>query len=170
MRYMSRDHEQSFRVAAPNRLTALNVTIPSVTDESLAPAREHVCVLSGFAGTKEGELSPEARAQFAVMMLDAAEEILPGLRGHLTFLESAAPAIAENFPLRRLGPIYGWAASPQQAGMRRLSNETPIAGLYLVGHWTRPGHGIWSVVASGIRVAQLVLEKNTSDGLIPLHI
>jgi prolycopene isomerase len=170
MRYMLPDHEQIFRGAAPNRLTALNVTIPSVADKSLAPTGEHVCVLSGFPGVKAGELSGEARARFAVMLLDAAENVLPGLRNHITFVEGAAPSVAEKFPGRLLGPIYGWAATPKNAGARRLSNQTAISGLYLVGHWTQPGHGIWSVVASGVRVARLVLAQRTSEGLIPLHL
>jgi prolycopene isomerase len=104
------------------------------------------------------------------MLLDAAEKVLPGLRDHITFVESAAPSIAEKFPAHLLGPIYGWAATPQNAGARRLSNRTAIPGLYLVGHWTRPGHGIWSVVASGIGVARLVLAQRTSEGLLPFHL
>jgi prolycopene isomerase len=169
MYYTLWDHDQVYGGGTPSQLTMVNVTIPSVTDESLAPAGEHVVALSSIHPADTGD-SPGGRAQISGAMLDAAERVLPGLRDHITFVEAASEDVPEQFPLRRLGPIYGWAASPQQAGVRRLSNTTPISGLYLAGHWTQPGHGIWGVVASGVRVARLVLGKDTSEGLMPLHL
>jgi prolycopene isomerase len=169
MYYTSWDHDQVYGGAMTGQVTMVDVTIPSVTDESLAPAGEHVVVLSSAL---PGDTSdpPGGRSQFSGAMLDAAERVLPGLRDHITFVEAASDDVPEQFPLRRLGPIYGWAASPRQAGVRRLSNTTPISGLYLAGHWTQPGHGIWGVVASGVRVARLVLGKDTSEGIMPLHL
>jgi prolycopene isomerase len=51
--------------------------------------------------------------------------------------------------------MYGWEPSPQQ--MRRLDNETPIRGLYLAGHWTQPGGGVYAVVLSGVQTAARIL-------------
>jgi prolycopene isomerase len=41
-------------------------------------------------------------------------------------------------------------------GPGRLDNQTPLPGLYLAGHWTRPGGGVAGVVRSGMRTAELV--------------
>ena len=49
--------------------------------------------------------------------------------------------------------------------LRRLENDTPIEGLHLVGHWTRPGGGIYGVVASGIRTARQILGFEREDEL-----
>ncbi|MEN8162422.1 MAG: FAD-dependent oxidoreductase, partial [Myxococcota bacterium] len=42
-------------------------------------------------------------------------------------------------------------------GPGRLDNETPLPGLLLAGHWTRPGGGIVGVVRSGLRTARIAL-------------
>jgi len=47
--------------------------------------------------------------------------------------------------------------TPAQVGRGRLGHKTPIKGLYLSGHWTPPGGGIYTVVVSGIQTAQMVL-------------
>ena len=170
MCYASWDHEHVFYGGTPGRLLGLNVTVPSLMDDSLAPPGEHVVLLTSSLPPTMGDPSPEERAQFAETMLDAAERVLPGLRDHITFVEGA-PGVASGALLpRHLGPVYGWAGSPQQAGSRRLANTTPISGLYLVGQWTQPGYGVWTVAASGVKVARLVLGVQTSAGLIPLHL
>jgi prolycopene isomerase len=53
------------------------------------------------------------------------------------------------------GAIYGWDASPRSLATR-LSMETPIPGLFLAGHWTRPGGGLYAVVTSGQIAAKRV--------------
>jgi phytoene dehydrogenase-like protein len=37
--------------------------------------------------------------------------------------------------------------------------ETPVPGLFLAGHWTRPGGGLYAVVTSGQIAAQRVLKE-----------
>jgi phytoene dehydrogenase-like protein len=47
--------------------------------------------------------------------------------------------------------------TPSQVGPGRLDNETPVPGLLLAGHWTRPGGGVVGVVRSGLRSARIAL-------------
>ena len=54
------------------------------------------------------------------------------------------------------------------SGPRRLPYKTPVSGLYLTGHWTQPGSGIWTVVLSGINAARYVLGKDMSKAIWPL--
>jgi prolycopene isomerase len=42
-------------------------------------------------------------------------------------------------------------------GPGRIDNKTPLPGLFLAGHWTRPGGGVVGVVRSGMRTAWLAL-------------
>ena len=67
----------------------------------------------------------------------------------------------ERYTLNLTGAIYGWAVSPDQVGRKRLSHQTPVRGLYLAGHWTHPGGGIYGVIVSGLQAAQLVLGYET---------
>jgi prolycopene isomerase len=149
------------------KVSGLGMHIPTVYDESLAPPGEHLVVLQAFIPSDADDLSPSASARFAEELLQRAESVLPGLRDHVTFVEGLSQEGQQQYPLHRIGPMYGWAASPQQAGSRRLPNRTPVEGLFLAGHWTQPGHGIWTVVLSGINVARLVLGKDASECLWP---
>ena len=61
------------------------------------------------------------------------------------------------------GAMLGWAMTPEQLGEGRPDNVTPIDGLYLVGHWTRPGGGITPVIVSAQRVARMILSGGASS-------
>lgn len=69
--------------------------------------------------------------------------------------------------MHHIGEIYGWATTPRQVGAARLPQTTPIPGLTLVGQWTQPGNGVWTVAASGVRAARIVLGHDTDRGLVP---
>ncbi len=68
----------------------------------------------------------------------------------------------ERSTLNLTGAIYGWEVSPEQVGRKRLEHQTPIKGLYLSGHWTQPGGGIYAVAVSGFQTAQIVLGYRSS--------
>ena len=130
------------------------------------PPGEHIVILQGLNPIGAKKLSDSDRNQFAEALLVQAEKILPGLREHITFIDNNDGGF-QRYSLHHLGPIYGWAALPRQSGARRLPNKTPLKGLYLAGHWTQPGHGIWSVVLSGINTARLVLGNDPSGSMWP---
>jgi phytoene desaturase len=163
----AQDLESVYRDALSGGVSGLAVHIPTVCDASLAPPGEHLVILQAFIPSEADDFSPSAKARVAQKLLEGAEKVLPGLRKHITFVEGSSEAEDPQYPLHRLGPIYGWAALPQQTGPRRLPNRTPVAGLYLAGHWTQPGHGIWTVVLSGINTARLVLGQNAGERLWP---
>jgi prolycopene isomerase len=164
------DLESVYTDALGGKVSGLGMHIPTVSDPSLAPPGEHLVVLQAFIPSDAADLTPAASARFAEELLDLAESVLPGLRGHVTFVEVSSEEGQQQYPLHRIGPIYGWAASPQQAGPFRLANRTPVEGLFLAGHWTQPGHGIWTVVLSGMNVARLVSGIDASQCLWPFDL
>jgi phytoene dehydrogenase-like protein len=123
-------------------------------------------IIQSFAPAER--LSPSASAKYAESLLDLAEQVLPDLRQHITFKVGAADGEEQEYPLHRVGPMYGWANSIAQSGPRRLPYRTPISGLYLAGHWTQPGSSVWAVVLSGINAARYTLGKNMSEAIWPL--
>jgi phytoene dehydrogenase-like protein len=161
------DPDSAYTDALSGRVSGLGMHIPTVCDESLAPPGEHLVILQALIPSDADDLSPSASARFAETLLEQAESVLPGLQNHVTFVEGTSVEGRQQYPLHRIGPMYGWAASPQQAGLRRLPNKTPVEGLLLVGHWTQPGHGIWTVVLSGINVARLALGRSAAECLWP---
>lgn len=162
------DLEGAFAASLQGRIEGMAVHIPTIVDPTLAPPGEHIVVMQAFA-PESVDLSPMARNQFAESLLEKAEKVLPGLRGQITYKASSSTEQEEEYPLHRLGAVYGWANSVKQAGPLRLPYKTPISGLYLAGHWTQPGSGIWTVVLSGINIARYVLKKDLSEAIWPLN-
>lgn len=162
--YRSWDHEANYDAALAGAGTAVTVTVPTLADPSLAPSGRH---LVGIAGPAPRAGSQNARAVIAAEFVALAERVIPGLGDRIEFaLGSDAPAgESPELTLHEHGPIYGWATTPAMSGPFRLPQWTPIEGLYLAGHWTQPGHGIWTVMLSGLRAARLVLDRGTSRGV-----
>jgi prolycopene isomerase len=57
------------------------------------------------------------------------------------------------------GAIYGFEQSMNNAFMNRISNETPVKGLYLAGAWGDPGGGYEGALRSGEIAFQKLMEK-----------
>ena len=69
--------------------------------------------------------------------------------------EAATPHTNWSYNGDTEGAIYGFEKSVENTYMKRIINETPVKGLYLVGAWENPGGGYTGALKSG----QLALEK-----------
>ena len=102
-------------------------------------------------------VEPEEIIAWVERMLTAAESRFPGLRQHVRFAEGGTPRTLERYTRNSDGATYGWALGPDQIGPGRPANITPLAGLYLAGHWAQPGGGVYGVVTSGVSAARAIL-------------
>jgi phytoene dehydrogenase-like protein len=166
--YTGWNHERSAGDAPEWEVRGFSILIPTLKDPSLAPRGEHIVILKAFS-PPEQELLPGASDGLADRMLELAEEVLPDLRRHLTFVYEG-PEGRSPMRLHTIAPVYGWAATPQQTGARRLPQEGPIGGLLLSGHWTQPGHGVSVVVRSGVGAARIALGASTSMPAVPVRL
>ncbi|HXU45334.1 MAG TPA: NAD(P)/FAD-dependent oxidoreductase [Thermoanaerobaculia bacterium] len=95
------------------------------------------------------------------------ERLLPGI-GERIVVESSASALTSwRFTLNRHGAMLGWEMSPGQLGSGRPGLETPVGGLWCVGHWTRPGGGITPVIVSAQQVAEGILRGRAAEPPVP---
>jgi prolycopene isomerase len=157
--------DESYERSVRGSVGGVSITVPTFTDPQRAPPGEHTVVIAAAVPIECGERPGWDDEKIAGEMLAMAERVLPGLSSRITFASSQN----ERGSLRPhyLGPIYGWAVEPKQSAAYRLPHKTPFEGLWLCGHWTQPAGGIWSVVASGIQTARLVLDQNVRGGLMP---
>ena len=88
-----------------------------------------------------------------------AERGIPDLSRHIIIQDSATPLTLERYTGNDKGAAFGWAQGVDQVGLNRPQIETPIENLYLTGHWTIPGGGVESVVASGILVERKIIKE-----------
>jgi phytoene dehydrogenase-like protein len=87
------------------------------------------------------------------------ERVLPGVRDRIVVRLSATARTASRFTLNHSGAMLGWEMSPEQLDDGRPGILGPVSGLYLVGHWTRPGGGITPVIVSALHAAEAVLGR-----------
>ena len=133
----------------------LSIASPTLADPSLAPPGEQL--LSVVAPMPyHGVAWSERKDEYVKRILGEIEELIPGIRDSLTFIEGATPMALERYSLNKDGALYGWENTPAQTLTKRLSNRTPIDGLYLSGAWTQPGSGTIGVMQSGFQTAQAI--------------
>jgi prolycopene isomerase len=155
--YEGPDYDAAFASGQHGVPSWLSITAPSLLDPGLAPAGEHLLVLTTLVDARAASRWRDVKQHFQDALLLRAERRLPGLAGALRFAEGATPRTFERYTRNQDGALYGFDVTPAQLGPGRLDNETPLPGLLLAGHWTRPGGGVVGVVRSGLRTARIAL-------------
>jgi len=113
------------------------------------------------AGSNLYHRDPVYRARKAALveqLLETAEQVVPGLREHVVWQESASPLTQERFTHSTGGTSYGIEAACDQIGPMRPGVATAVPGLFLCGASTSSGHGIANVLRSGVVAAGAILE------------
>ncbi len=163
--YTRWDLEESFAQASTGQVTWLDLLIPTLADPTLAPTGEHIVILLTGPASNTPTTSDQVVAE---RMLELAEQVLPGLRNHITHVAGRQAGREDSYPLHRTNAVYGWEVSPANAANNRLPQRTPISGLLLSGHWTQPGPAVMAVVASGIQAARLALGERSAKPVLPV--
>jgi phytoene dehydrogenase-like protein len=141
----------------------LDISIPSILDDSLAPPGKQVMSIHmQFAPyrLKQGEWS-QRRDQLVDTILKTLEAYAPDLPGKILARQILTPAdLEETYGLTGGHPFHGELALDQLFTMRPLLGwaryRAPVKGLYLCGSGTHPGNGITGT--SGANAAREVLK------------
>jgi phytoene dehydrogenase-like protein len=99
-------------------------------------------------------------------LIDEAERFIPHLRRHIDWQEAATPPTQERFTWSTGGTSCGIEYACDQMGPMRMGPHTEVPGLYLAGASTPSGHGISSVLRSGVLAAAAVLERDVLRGAL----
>lgn len=139
----------------------MEITIPSMHDDSLAPPGKHV--LSAIVQYVPYDLRTgwdETREAFGAAVLDTLERYLPGLRKHIVAEELLTPLDIERGLLLSGGHWHHGELALDQFLMLRpvpgaAQYATPLPGLYLCGAGAHPGGGVMG--APGRNAAQRIV-------------
>ena len=159
------DHDRAWHDIQEGRPGGMWAAFPSLEDSSLAPPGEHIAIISACASYDAHKPWKDALEAFTEQLLDAFEPVIPGLRGSLTFSETASPETLQRYTRNQAGAIYGWESTPSQSGGRRSPNRPPVEGLILAGHWTQPGAASLRVLVSGLNAAEMASNSGGWGGL-----
>jgi phytoene dehydrogenase-like protein len=162
------EYDQLMRGEMPDDPTMI-ITIPTLLDHTLAPLGHHIVRLMIPASYKfSNRWGGGDRRRYLKIKEEMTERLirlvekryLPGLSQHCTFIEAATPYTLERYTANEGGATYGLAPTPGQIGRGRPANRTPLRGLYLAGHYTRPAHGIVGAALSGRFVADVISREH----------
>lgn len=141
----------------------LDVTIPSISDPTLAPAGAHVMSINAqFAPYRlRGTDWTAAGPLLADAVVDTLAEYAPNLRSLIVHRRVITPVDLESAYGLTGGHIFhGELALDQLFTMRPLLGwaryRMPIAGLYLCGAGTHPGYGVSGL--SGMNASREILK------------
>jgi prolycopene isomerase len=145
----------------------LQIRIPTLIDESLAPPGHSVVQILAFLpydyqacwgredDGKRGARYRGIKEEAADCLIGTVEKIIPELSQHIVCKDVATPLSFERYTLNSEG-ANGWLPLPGD-GLR--SQRTPIRNLYQAGQWTYPGAGVPTVITSGKAAADIVLKE-----------
>jgi phytoene dehydrogenase-like protein len=150
------DPEEVFDRHAAGDVFGCGISIPTIEDDTVAPPGFHTVCITMFAPWER--VWKNDKVGLARRLVEEAEKVIPGLRRSVFFEEAGTPWTMNRYTGNHQGAIYGWDASPKSLATR-LAMETPVPGLYLAGHWTRPGGGLYAVVTSGQIAADKVYQQ-----------
>jgi phytoene desaturase len=161
------EYEHLSRGEMPDDPTMI-ITIPTLLDPSLAPSGHHIVRIMTPAshqfrngwGWHDRERYLIIKEEMARRLIRTVENrYLPGLSARTRVIEAATPCTLERYTANEGGATYGLAPTPGQFGIGRPANRTPLKGLYLAGHYTRPSHGIVGAALSGRFVADMITQE-----------
>jgi phytoene dehydrogenase-like protein len=143
----------------------LEITIPSVHDDSLAPAGKHVLsAIVQYVPHTMGSSPDSGRDSFKENLLDLLDRYAPGLREQVVAIELLTPFDME----KEFGMIgghwhHGELALDQALMMRPVpgaaQHSTPIPGLYLCGAGCHPGGGVMGIAGRNAAAAVMSGEQ-----------
>ncbi|MBN1255618.1 MAG: NAD(P)/FAD-dependent oxidoreductase [Deltaproteobacteria bacterium] len=144
------------------------ITIPTLLDSSLAPGGHHIVrIMTPAPSAFRNEWGWHDRSRYRTIKDEMAQRLIrlvevrymPVLSERIKVIEAATPFTLERYTANEKGATYGLAPTPGQIGVGRPANKTPLRGLYLAGHYTRPAHGIVGAALSGRFVADTIMEE-----------
>ncbi|PID31066.1 MAG: hypothetical protein CR982_00425 [Candidatus Cloacimonadota bacterium] len=93
------------------------------------------------------------------ILIQKLEEKIPNITNEIEYLEVATPKTIKRYTLNTEGTAYGYAQIPNQSGIGRLPNKSPVKNLYFASAWVNPGGGFTGAILSGWFCANEVLRN-----------
>jgi len=155
--YRDFDHDRNFARTLAGDVDWMGMTVPTLIDPGLAPAGEHLLVLTALLPYSVNESWQAAKPAYMDKLVAIAADYIPNLKQHINFIEGGSPATLHRYTQNYQGAAYGWDVIPSQIDPIRIKNASPVKGLYFAGHWCSPGCGVYGVSISGMQAAQQIL-------------
>jgi phytoene dehydrogenase-like protein len=153
--YMERAYFDA-KASGWSRAPIVEVLIPSVVDDTLAPPGMHVASLfcqhahPDLPSVTSGRTWDDARDEVADVMIDAVNAVAPNFRASVVARKAWSPLDLErDFGLTGGDIFHGTLTLDQLFSARPVLGHadyrTPVRGLYMCGSGTHPGGGVTGI-------------------------
>jgi prolycopene isomerase len=152
------------KAGKPSLPDYIGMSVPSLSDEGLAPSGMHTVVIGAFADGiserwfGEGGVDPGEyqrwKEEIVGSLIRLAGEAIPDLEGHIVVREAASPLTFHRYTGNSMGASSGWSMDAKE--QNKLPQKTPLPNLFLAGHWTFNPGGMPAAFMTGRRAAELV--------------
>ena len=160
--YPDNDLDHQYRAILKGEIEEmpLVVSIPTLVNKDLAPPGHHILSIFTAIPYRLAGMNSwrERKEEYTERLISQLEKWMPGLRQNIVVKEAASPDTLLRYTGNREGAVGGWDYTPHSI-FNRPANKTPIAGLWLTGHWTAPGVGVHGTIQSGCLTASLICEN-----------
>lgn len=167
--FESYDHLQNYQWIMDGcyEKTIYSCTDYTAFDKSLAPSGKGIMSILSPENIKNWDNLTEnqyreKKKAVTDIIIKKVEKQIPGLSNHLEIVELGTPITMKRYTMASNGAIYGISQIIEQTGLSRLTPETPIEKLYIVGANIYPGAGYSTVISSGYKTARLIINKENT--------
>jgi len=139
------------------------ITTYNTTDAEFSPPGTSVVVITTLQDYGAWSRVPPSeyvgtKNRMAAEMIDAADEIVPGLKDHIAVLEVSTPVTNMRYTGNPGGSILGFDYDLTHSPLFRLGNKGPLEGLYFANAWVRTGGGFEPCMVSGYMAYREVMK------------
>jgi prolycopene isomerase len=158
------DQDERFRECfSLDRQSSWAITNYNHADPDFSPPGTSVMVLTTIMDYGAWALVPperysETKSRMAAELIDAVNEVVPGLKEHIAVAEVSTPITNMRYSSNPKGSIMGFDFGVTDGTVFRLGNRGPLEGLYFANAWVRPGGGFETVMSSGFLAAGEVMK------------
>jgi phytoene dehydrogenase-like protein len=99
------------------------------------------------------------KEEVAQIFFKRLEKEIPGISAEIEYYEVGTSKTIQRYTKSPGGSAYGFAQTPEKAGMFRVPNKSPIKNFYFASAWTNPGGGFTGAILSGWFCANEILKK-----------
>jgi prolycopene isomerase len=163
-------------------MTEINLTIPSISDPTLAPPGKATMILHTAArigqngtwrtgpGLARGEAYEDFKRRYAEVLLDRVERSFGvDLRSSVEVCEVATPVTYGRLTGNRDGAIMGFKPTRGNLRARVARSTTPVRNVLMGGQWAEVGGGVPSAVRAGANVAAIILRDENPAAFASLR-
>lgn len=157
--FSSRDNKKIFRNILNNRHETLNHIVFLRSAVTSAPP---TLTMLYYLKKSASDRWKTDKMLFAERIMSKAEQLYPGLKEAVDFIEVGSPDTFQRYTDNTGGALYGFENTKRIYGEAKMPVTTHLSNLFQTGHWGKPGCGVWNVMVNGYQTYHTAIRNGAT--------